>query len=591
MIYVCSVCAYEYDESKQAKPFSELSDDWKCPVCGVDKSHFAPREIKAEKQPTKTVADVIMQTLSTCGLKWVFGMVGHSNLGVADSLRRLALDGKLNFVGIRHEGAAAFASSAYGKLLGKPAACLSIAGPGATNLLTGVYDAKLDSAPLIALTGQVPSSELGSYAFQEIDLVRLFSDAVSSSFNLNAESRFAEIAVNVWRNSVLEKSPTQIVLPDDLQTSLSSSEIGVFDGKLVRSRFVPRPQDISSAASFISKARSPVIVVGEGCRWAMDAVLNFAERFGIAMVTTYRAKGFVSDAHKLACGVVGRSGTAVANSLIATCDLIIGLGTSFSKHSEIPRDKMILQIDCNASAFGRLRAVDFALLGEISQTLPLLQDELSKMSLSFIDRESEIAEAWNVWRAEKLKRASQSSAGAISPAAVCATLSKFVDEDAIICVDVGNVAYEFGRYFESKNQRVLLSFYLGSIGVGLPSAIGAWCATQERDGAYAGKKVVAVVGDGGLGQYLSEWTTVAKYGMDIKCVVFNNSELAKISMEQRAANVDVWETSLVNPNFAEYAKLCGTSSVRITNPEKLEEEMKTAFAKEGSALIEILTRS
>ena len=166
-------------------------------------------------------------------------------------------------------------------------------------------------------------------------------------------------------------------------------------------------------------------------------------------------------------------------------------------------------------------------------------------------------------------------------------MTKSVPQNAIISVDVGNVAYSLGRYFESANQRFLLSFYLGSIGVGLPSAIGAWCASQEENSPVKNRPVVAVVGDGGLGQYLTEWTTVAKYNMDIKCVVFNNSELAKISLEQRNAHYDVWETSLVNPSFAEFAKLCGTNAVRLTNPETLEQDLQKAISQKGACLIEI----
>lgn len=594
MTHVCSICGYKYDDSAEPVPFAKLPDDWACPVCGVGKELFkaeeTPEETKAESPAKgKTSSEVLMETFANCGLKWVFGMVGHSNLGAADAVRKLAEAGRMNFIGIRHEGAAAFACSAYGKLTGRPAACLTIAGPGSTNLITGLYDAKLDGAPAIALTGQIPSSELGYYAFQEIELSGLFSDAAPSSFTLASTSRPADVAVAAWRNSILGKAPAQIVLPDDMQVFENGSEAGTVEGALARPACVPLASDISAAAKFIAGARSPIIIVGEGGRRAVGAVVNFAEKTGVPMVTTYRAKGFVADSHPLACGVVGRSGTSVANGAVSDCDLIIGLGTSFSRHSEIPKGKKIIQIDANPAAFGRLRKVDFPLLGEISQTLPLLLSELENLSPSFEDRRESIAAAWSAWRAEKAKRAAKSSENAIDPAAACAALTKSVAANAIVSVDVGNVAYAFGRYFEAEDQRMLLSFYLGSIGVGLPSAMGAWCASKEKGGECEGRPVVAVVGDGGLGQYLAEWTTVAKYGMDIKCVVFNNSELAKISLEQRNAHFDVWETSLVNPNFAEYAKLCGTYGVRISDPAQLDAKLAEAFAVEGPALIEIMT--
>lgn len=177
---------------------------------------------------------------------------------------------------------------------------------------------------------------------------------------------------------------------------------------------------------------------------------------------------------------------------------------------------------------------------------------------------------------------------AISPAFVCQVLSEKIPEKSIISVDVGNAAYSFGRYFEAKNQRILLSFYLGSIGVGLPAAMGAYCAAKE-DGEFKNSNVFAVVGDGGFAQYLADWTTVSKYKMPIKCVVFNNGELAKISFEQTNANFGIWATSLKNPNFAEFANSCGTLGIRVSEARELEGAIDKALQFDGAALVEVMT--
>lgn len=166
-------------------------------------------------------------------------------------------------------------------------------------------------------------------------------------------------------------------------------------------------------------------------------------------------------------------------------------------------------------------------MGDVSEVAPALADSL-RGAFKSADSRAEIEAAWAEWRAEKRSRAEKGRKGAIDPAAVAESLSKHIPDDAIISVDVGNIAYSFGRYFEAKEQTFIGSWYLGSIGFGLPAAIGAWCAAQEPDGEFFGRPVAAIVGDGGLGQYLADWTTVAKYGMNIKCVVYNNSELAKI---------------------------------------------------------------
>ena len=176
-------------------------------------------------------------------------------------------------------------------------------------------------------------------------------------------------------------------------------------------------------------------------------------------------------------------------------------------------------------------------------------------------------------------------------AAIFAALTNAAPDDAILAVDVGNNTYSFGRYFECKRQSVLMSGYLGSIGFGYPAAMGAWAATQEDDPRFSGRKVIAVTGDGGFAQYMAEYTTAVKYGMNITHVLLNNSELGKISKEQRSADYDVWQTSLHNPSFAEYAELCGVLGIRVTSPDELEGALAEALAHEGPATVEILADS
>ena len=176
----------------------------------------------------------------------------------------------------------------------------------------------------------------------------------------------------------------------------------------------------------------------------------------------------------------------------------------------------------------------------------------------------------------------------MSSASTFAAMNRVVPEDAIIPVDVGNNTYSFGRYFECARQTVLMSGYLGSIGYAFPAALGAWAATQEEGTRFSGRKVVSVSGDGGFGQYMGELTTAVKYDMDITHVLLNNSELAKISKEQRSGNWDVWQTSLHNPSFADYADICGALGVRVTEKSQLDDALARALEHPGPALVEIL---
>jgi thiamine pyrophosphate-dependent acetolactate synthase large subunit-like protein len=205
-----------------------------------------------------------------------------------------------------------------------------------------------------------------------------------------------------------------------------------------------------------------------------------------------------------------------------------------------------------------------------------------------MDQRAEVMERWAIWREEKERRLLEERGQGVSSAAIFAAMTRQVPEDAVIAVDVGNNTYSFGRYFECSRQAVLMSGYLGSIGFAYPAAMGAWAATQEADSPFAGRKVVAVSGDGGFGQYMGELTTAVKYDMQITHVLVNNGELGKISKEQRAGDWDVWQTDLRNPRFADYANLCGALGIRVSEAEELDEAMARALSHDGPAMVEVL---
>ena len=270
----------------------------------------------------RTVTDVMAETMVNWGVKRVFGMVGHSNLGLADALRLQEAEGNLTYIGIRHEGAAAFACSGYAKLTGKPAACLAIAGPGATNLLTGLWDAKVDRAPVLALTGQVDVQVFGPGAFQEVDLASAF-DAVSR-FSQTAlhSSNHAELMSLALKNALVERDVAHLIFPDDVQTlPADGAKAGSPEGRLGRTAIAPDEGSLAQACGLIANAARPLIVVGYGARDAMADVVALAERLGAPVVTTFKAKGQISDKHPLAAGVIGRSGTPVASWFMNECDL------------------------------------------------------------------------------------------------------------------------------------------------------------------------------------------------------------------------------------------------------------------------------
>lgn len=573
-----------YDDGVPTYPIEERNDGV---YIGIEDKTPHPRD----------VSDVMMETMAQWGVKWCFGMVGHSNLNIADAMRRLEEAGRVGYIGIRHEGAAAFACSAYGKLTGRPASCLSIAGPGATNLLTGLWDAHVDRSPVIALTGQVSTQVLGRHNFQELPLKEAFGQVAVSSFTVYAESPHAELMNLACKSAILERGVSHLIFPDEVAGKKvdDDAEPGSPVGRLPAMGIKPDGKALAQAVGMLKDAKRPVIIVGHGARYDMDAVRDLAEHLGCPVLTTFKGKGLIPDhgttedgGHPLGGGVLGRSGTPIASWFMNESDVLLVLGASFSNHTGITPKKPTIQIDRAPMMLGKFHAVDCPVLGDLSATLPLMREALADRETT--DHTDEVTERWGIWREEKASRLKDDRGEGVSSIAVFEALNRHVPDDAIITVDVGNNAYSFGRYFESKRQSVLMSGYLGSIGFGLPAALGAWAATQEDDPRYKGRKVVCVCGDGGLGQYLAEITTAVKYGMDITIVVLNNCELGKISKEQQAGHWPVWQTSLSNPSFASFAEECGALGHRIEAMEGLDDAIAKALAHAGGpALIEVMT--
>ena len=543
--------------------------------------------VEAAPPHTRTTTDVMAETMVEWGLKSVFGMVGHSNLGLADAIRLQVEAGKLKYYGIRHEGAAAFAASAYGKLTRKPAACLTIAGPGATNLLTGLWDAKVDRAPVLALTGQVQTQVFGPGAFQDIDLASAFEAVSRFSQTALSSSNHAELVSLAMKNALVEQDVAHLIFPDDMQTLPSNAKPGAPKGRLGATGIQPNENDVHAAVDMLSAADRPILVVGHGAWEAMPKILELAEAMGMPVLTTFKGKGLVADDHPNAAGVLGRSGTPIASWFMNEADLILALGTSFSNHTGIEPSKPIIQVDHERMQLGKFHPVALPIWGDIGAFCEAAQ-KTGRLRRSGPDQVAELAERWSIWREEKATRLGEDNGQGLPSVAVFDALSRLAPPDAIIAVDVGNNTYSFGRYFETKGQRVLMSGYLGSIGFGFPAAMGAWAATQDFE-HLKGRKVISISGDGGFGQFPMELTTAVKYGMDITHLLLHNGELGKISKEQRAGEWPVWETNLHNPSFSAYAKICGAHGDKVVNADQIAPAIRKALAVDGPALVEFMT--
>ena len=586
---ICPWHAYQYDPTTGTPPpgFRDAAVPYAVRRA-VDGSDGLEIEIPVVAARV-SLMDQVVDTLTDWGLEACFGMVGHSNLGMADALRRATDDGRLTYVGIRHEGAAAFAASGYAKLTGNPAACFTIAGPGATNLMTGLWDAKVDRVPILALTGQVQTQVIGPGTFQELPLDHAFRPVAEYTQTVLSPVNATELAALAMKHAKVQRDVAHLVLPDEVQElpGVEDPTPRPVAGRLASTAIAPPEAELHRAIELLRSAGKPAIVIGNGARPHRDAVRAFAEHLDAPVISTFKAKGTMPDDHPLGCGVLGRSGIPVASQTVAESDCLLVLGASFSNHTSIPTWVPTIQVDLDRMILGKFHPVEVPLWGDIARTLDLLTAALPARTDAA--RREVVARRWARWRAEKVRRRDHADArGRLHPALVFEALSEVTPDDAIIAVDVGNNTYSFGHFFECRGrQDVLMSGYLGSIGFALPAAIGASVAVR-RGGAHAGRKVLSVSGDGGLGQYLAELTTAVKYRFPLTHIVLDNGELAKISREQLGAIRPVWETDLVNPDLAAYAELCGARGFRVTTPDELRPALEAALAvDDGPSLVAI----
>jgi len=540
--------------------------------------------LEEEATHKTTITDVMVETMVNWGVNRVFGMVGHSNLGLADAIRRQEEKGNLKFIGIRHEGAASFAASAYGKLTGKPAACFAIAGPGSTNMFTGLWDAKVDRAPILALTGQVATQVVGTGNFQEVDLVRAFSTVAEFNHRVEERSKHAELMALAIKHAIIKRDVSHLTFPDEIQeVVVAETEKALSpEGRITPMQIAPPQEMFDKAFTMLQQSKKPTIIVGHGARFHMESIIKLAEQLNCPVMTTFKAKGQIADDHPLGCGVLGRSGTPIASWFMNEADLLLVIGASFSNHTGITSKIPTIQIDFDPLALSKFHEVDAAVWGEISVTVQMILNQANDLG-DKEDVKSEIKQRKEIWQAEKQKRLLEDHGKGLSSMAVFDSLTRLAPDNAVMCVDVGNNAYSFGRYFESKNHTFLMSGYLGSIGFAYPAAMGAWAAVGDS------RPVIAVAGDSGFCQYLAELTTAVKYNMPIKAIILDNHELGKISKEQRAGELDVWATDMVSPDFAEYAKGCGALGIKVSKKEELDEALTKLFEHNGPALVHILT--
>lgn len=576
--YRCTVCNYIFDEEKEGYKFDELPENWRCPVCNSPKSTFIllTEEVAELKGGESTVSEVMVEQMVEWGIKYVFGLPGTSSLGVVDAVRK---NKSLKYVQVRHEQTAAFMASAYGKLVGHPAACLTVAGPGATNLATGLYDASLDHAPVLALTGMLKRQLIGPGSFQEIEQQSFFEPITVYNKVLMSQEQTTTLITNAIKHAILDKGVAHIGIPNDVQKIIYNAKSIPFQGSFPNKAINQPMFLILQAAQAINQAERPVIVSGFGAMSQGENLLQLAEKITAPIVTTFRGKGVIDEDHEYYVGCHGDIGSTAATELVLQSDLLIVIGSSFSDMTHLP-EKKVVQIDIDPMMIGRQYPVEVGLYGNSAEILPQLLDLVMENKKN--EYLSEIRRLKKQWM-DLLDEEIDGTLTPIRPQYIIKVLNDKVADDAIIALDTGENGWWFGRNFWMKRtQKMLMSGYLGTMGFGLPAALAAQLVYPDR-------QVICITGDGGFSMVMADFVTAVRKELPVKIFLFNNHQLGMIMQEQMVEKYTNWETELYNPNFAAYAEDCGGIGIRVKDPQKLPEAVDKALSVKKPVIVDIET--
>jgi pyruvate dehydrogenase (quinone) len=558
-----------------------------------------------------TVAETIVDSVARLGVRHIWGIVGDALNPLSDAVRQ---HGDVDWVGVRHEEAGAFAAGAQAQLTGGLGVCAGTVGPGSVHLLNGLYDAAKSRTPLLALCGQVPLTELGSDFFQEVDNDALFAGVARFARTLTHPAQLPFLLEQAVRAAVDERGVAVLTLPQDLvgadlPTSPTPLRLPPAGAP------VPDPVLLDSVAEVLTAAGTVTLLVGIGAAHARDDVIRLAERLAAPMVVTLRGKDAFEGGHGFDVGQSGLLGNPGAAHAIESCDVLLMLGTDFPYREYYPDRARVIQIDTRPAAIGRRTSVDLGVVGDAGAAVRGLLERLApKPDRSHlnaaIDRyrdwrngQERLADpAYDDRLAGRLRSALDNRDGPrIRPEVLAAAIDRHAAADAVFTVDTGMTTAWVARLVTMHDDRRLLgSFNLGSMATALPQAIGA----QALDG---GRQVIACCGDGGLTMLLGELVTVARYRLPVKIVVFDNEQYGMVMLEQEAAGQPAFGTDLADgdrpagagdhpddgrsggSDLAAVARALGIHAVRVTEAADVDAAVADALARPGPVLLDVVT--
>ncbi|MCC6328938.1 MAG: pyruvate oxidase [Acidobacteria bacterium] len=533
----------------------------------------------------ETAADILIETIIKWGVDTVFGIPGDGINGIMEALR--VRQDRIRFFQVRHEEAAAFMACAYGKYTGRLGCCLATSGPGGIHLLNGLYDAKMDQSPVLAITGQTFSDLKGSLFQQEVNMVRLFDDVSVYNEEVINPNQVEMLANEACRRALNNRGVAHITFPVDYQEVEPSGETSMHkvegspDGAWRLPVNTPPDVDLRDAAAILNAAEKPVILVGQGAKLAGEEVIEIADRMGAPIVKALLGKEVVPDDHPLTTGGLGLLGTTPSQEAMEKADTILIIGSSFPYMEYLPDHENArgVQIDDKADRIGLRFPVDVGLVGDAKPTLAALLPYIEKKEdRSFLETAQDGMKDW--W--ELMEERAMNDAVPIKPQRVAWELSKLAPDNAIISGDSGTNTSWIARHFVMRGtQKFSCSGTLATMAPGLPYSIAAQIAFPDR-------KSIAFVGDGAFTMLMGEFATAVKYNLPITVVIIKNNTLGQIKWEQIVflGNPE-YGCELQEINFAKYAEACGGMGLTVEKPEDIAPALEKALSSNRPSVVEV----
>jgi pyruvate dehydrogenase (quinone) len=545
------------------------------------------RPSNKEPKVSTTAADVMIDTLIEWGVTLVFGMPGDGINGIMEALRKR--QDQISFIQTRHEESAAFMACGYAKWTGRLGVCIATSGPGGIHLLNGLYDAKLDGQPVLAITGLQFHDLLNTCGQQDVELDKLFMDACIYSTRIMGPAHVENVVELACRTALTQRGVSHVTIPVDIQSMPVEKALrsdrnieGHVSNKMARGGQLPDEMQLRHAAAILNRGENICILAGQGALGARAELEEIAELLGAPIAKALLGKAAIPDDNPYTTGGVGLLGTRPSQQALERCDTLLIVGSTFPyiEYYPKPGKARAVQIDIDARRIGLRHPVEAGLIGDSAKVLQALLPHLKRnANREFLEQsQKEMSE----WTDLMIERGSQRHLP-MKPQVVAHELDKLIAEDAIVAADSGTITTWAARHITMRGERMFsCSGLLASMACALPYAIAAAVA-------YPGRQAVAVIGDGGLAMLMGELATLRKYQLNVKVVVFKNNTLGQIKWEQLVflGNPE-YGCELQPIDFAKIAEACGVRGVTISEPERCSEQLSDALATPGPCVIEAI---